>query len=68
MYLSAVKWFITTKSLPESTPERCFGTTHKGKRRKRVMNVLIAFVITMVVLLVSLIKLKVSPGVSLFAC
>lgn len=32
------------------------------------MNVLIAFVITMAVLLVSLIKLKVSPGVSLFAC
>ena len=32
------------------------------------MNVLIAFVITMVVLLVALIKLKVSPGVALFAC
>ena len=32
------------------------------------MNVLIAFVITMAVLLVCLIKLKVSPGVSLFAC
>lgn len=32
------------------------------------MNVLIAFVITMVILLVSLIKFKVSPGVSLFVC
>ncbi|MCD8223795.1 MAG: GntP family permease [Clostridiales bacterium] len=32
------------------------------------MNVLIAFVITMIILLVSLIKFKVSPGVSLFVC
>ena len=32
------------------------------------MNVLLAFVITMAVLLVSLITFKVSPGVSLFAC
>ena len=32
------------------------------------MNVLLAFVITMAVLLVSLIAFKVSPGVSLFAC
>ncbi len=32
------------------------------------MNVLIAFVITMVILLVSLIVFKVSPGVSLFTC
>lgn len=32
------------------------------------MNVLIAFLITMAILLVMLIKCKVSPGVSLFAC
>lgn len=32
------------------------------------MNVLLAFVITMIVLLVVLIKCKVSPGVALFAC
>lgn len=32
------------------------------------MNVLLAFVITMAVLLFALIKLKVSPGVALFAC
>ena len=32
------------------------------------MNVLLAFVITMIVLLVILIKCKVSPGVALFAC
>lgn len=32
------------------------------------MNVLIAFVITMAILLVSLIVFKVSPGVSLFVC
>ncbi|MGI5947778.1 MAG: GntP family permease [Lachnospiraceae bacterium] len=32
------------------------------------MNVLIAFLITMAILLVLLIKFKVSPGVSLFAC
>lgn len=32
------------------------------------MNVLLAFVITMVILLVSLIVFKVSPGVSLFVC
>ena len=32
------------------------------------MNVLIAFMITMIILLVSLIIFKVSPGVSLFLC